>query len=58
MKLHRSSLSPLHMVAGGEKKHPVVVCDNKVMEWVGFGWIELRSPPTPEDLLKYPVVED
>ena len=50
----RGKLSNLRMVAGNEKKYRIVVCDGKVKEWVGFGWIDLRDA-TVEDEDKYPV---
>ena len=34
-----SKLSTLSMVAGGEKKHPVVIHEGMRKRWVGFGWV-------------------
>ena len=45
------------MVAGGEKRHPIVIDDRTVREWVGFGWIDLRRA-TSADFSKYPCVKD
>jgi hypothetical protein len=53
----RSKLSRIHMVAGGEKRHPTVILDGNVKDWVGFGWIDL-GPADDEDREKYPVVVD
>lgn len=49
-----SELSTLKMVAGGEKKHSVVIHDGEVKRWVGIGWITERKA-TEEDLKDYPV---
>lgn len=39
-----SDLTLLKMVAGGEKRHRIVVdTDGILKEWVGFGWISLRQ---------------
>jgi len=39
-----SDLTLLKMVAGGEKRHKIVVdTDGILKEWVGFGWIDLRQ---------------
>ena len=48
-------LSNLRMVAGQEKNYSRVICNGKVNEWVGIGWIELDVKPDPD---KYPVVID
>lgn len=53
----RSELASFKMVAGNEKKYGIVIDGNTVKEWVGFGWIDLRSP-TGADLQRYPKVVD
>lgn len=56
--VRRTELATILRVAGGEKRHPIVILDGVVREWVGFGWITL-DPATDEDRMKYPtVVED
>ncbi len=56
-KIPRRAVTTHAMVAGNEAKYRIVVEGGFVREWVGIGWIELR-PATPEDLEKYPTVED
>lgn len=53
----RAELSTLRMAAGNEKKYPAVIDDGRVKEWVGIGWIDVRTP-TLEDLAALPVVVD
>lgn len=53
----RSALSTVRMAAGNEKRHPIVIDDRTVKEWVGFGWIDLRRA-TAADFTKYPCVKD
>lgn len=53
--VHISDVSNIRMVAGGEKRHPIVIIDGIVKEWVGIGWIG-DLPPTPEEAEKYPTV--
>jgi len=48
-------VSTLRMVAGNEAKHPVVIHNDNLREWVGFGWITLRAA-TDKDRGKYPTV--
>lgn len=43
------------MVEGGERRHPIIIDGNRVMQWVGFGWISLREA-TPDDRTKYPAL--
>jgi len=51
-----SDLSLLKMVAGGEKRHKIVVdTDGILKEWVGFGWINLRQA-TEADRERWPRV--
>ena len=52
-------LSTIRMVGGGEKD-PVrckVIVDDRVKEWVGIGWIDVRAA-TDEDRRVLAVVED
>ena len=53
----RHAVSSLRMVAGNEKKHPIVILDGIVKEWVGIGWIG-EGKASIEDKRKYPTVED
>ena len=55
--VQRRDLATIRMVAGGEKRHPIVIDDRTVKEWVGFGWIDLRRA-TSADFTKYPIVKD
>ncbi|MEN3145731.1 hypothetical protein ABCW43_00290 [Neorhizobium sp. IRAMC:178] len=50
-----SQLSSLKMVSGGETRHPKVILDGNLKEWVGFGWID-EGPASPADEKKYPTV--
>jgi hypothetical protein len=51
-----SDLSLLKMVAGGEKRHKIIVdTDGILKEWVGFGWINLRQA-TERDRERWPRV--
>jgi hypothetical protein len=51
-----SDLTLLKMVAGGEKKHRIVVdTDGILKEWVGFGWVNLREA-TKADRERWPRV--
>ena len=52
-----SAVSNVRMAAGNEKKHPIVILDGIVKEWVGFGWIG-DDKATKADFKKYPTVED
>lgn len=53
----RQDLAPIRMTTGGEKKHPKVILDGHVKEWVGFGWIDLGEADEADRKL-YPVVVD
>lgn len=57
LTVKRSDLVTVRMVAGGEARHPVVIDDRTVKEWVGIGWIDLRRA-TADDYTKYPTVKD
>jgi hypothetical protein len=48
-------VSALSMVAGGEKRHPVIIHEGSKKQWVGFGWVD-EGPATDEDRAKYPEV--
>lgn len=45
----------LAMVAGGEKKYSRVINGDRLVEWVGIGWIPLRKA-TAKDKKTYPTV--
>lgn len=47
-------MTTIHMVQGGERKHPVVIVENHVMRWVGFGWVD-EGVATAKDRRKFPV---
>lgn len=51
-----SDCSVFRMVAGGEKKHPVVIRRGDKMQWVGFGWVN-EGRASEADKAKYPSVE-
>lgn len=44
------------MVAGQEKKTPIVIDKGIVKEWVGFGWIE-KGPAEIDHYECFPEVE-
>lgn len=48
-------LSKMSMVAGGEKKVSIVIDNGIVKQWVGIGWIDLRTA-TAADKKKYHTV--
>jgi hypothetical protein len=50
-----SKLTNMGMVAGYENEYSVVIDDDRVMEWVGIGWIDLRKA-TDADRKQYPAV--
>ena len=56
-KIPRSELSNLRMVAGNEKKYKMVILNDHLQEWIGFGWITIRLA-TDEDRKEFPIVED
>lgn len=39
-----SKLSSFAMVSGDEKRITKVIHNGKVKEWVGIGWVEVRTP--------------
>lgn len=47
--------SKVRMVAGGEERHPIVIDDGVVKEWVAIGWVD-NGPATEEDYERYPEV--
>lgn len=53
----RSQLSQIKMVAGNEKKYSRVILNNRIQNWVGFGWVDEGRATTAQKKL-YPVVED
>lgn len=53
LKIPRSELSNLRMVAGNEAQYSTVIVDGQVKNWVGFGWITLRDA-TDEDRATMP----
>ena len=53
----REELTKLRMVAGNEKRYSYIVDGDRVLQWVGIGWVEVRRP-TAEDLESLPVVVD
>ena len=70
MKIKRSEVTNLAMIAGNESKFTRIILNNeiqewvgftriilnnKIQEWVGFGWITLRDAK-PKDYEKYPLV--
>lgn len=50
-----SELTTIKMVAGNERKYGKVVHGGKLKEWVGIGWIDVRSA-TSSDERRYPFV--
>ena len=54
-KVSAKMLSKLAMIQGNEKKYSIVIDEDILKQWIGFGWIELREATT-EDLKKYPIV--
>lgn len=55
MDVEARELSSKAMCDGNESLYGIVVDGDTVKEWVGIGWIELRSA-TEEDREKYPTV--
>jgi hypothetical protein len=51
-----SKLSTISMVAGGEKRHPKVIHEGILKNWVGFGWVNEREA-TEEDKQTYPTAK-
>ena len=51
-----SELSSARMAAGNEKKYSMVIHNGQVKEWVGIGWIDVRSA-TKEDRKNLPMVK-
>jgi hypothetical protein len=52
-----NKLSTIAMVNGNEKKHPRVILDDHVKNWVGFGWVD-EGKATEKDKKDYPTVID
>lgn len=55
--LPRHAVSTIAMVNGNERKHSKVICDGRVMQWVGFGWVD-EGPPSAADRRRLPRVEE
>jgi hypothetical protein len=55
--IKRSKLSKVAMVAGGEKSITRVIDNNRVMNWVGIGWID-EGHATTKNKKEYPTVID
>jgi hypothetical protein len=53
----RRRTHPAIMGSGGKGKPRRVIDGDRLMEYVGIGWIELR-PATAEDRKRYPELED
>jgi len=54
----RRRAHPLYMGDGSKPGKPgIVIDDDRVMEYVGIGWIEIRKA-TKADLAKYPKLTD
>ncbi len=51
----RSELTNLRMVAGNEKKYSRVVIDGALKEWVGIGWVRIRTA-SDRDKAVYPTM--
>ena len=54
-EVHARELGKLVMAEGNESKYSIVIDEGTVKEWVGIGWIELRTA-TEADSLDYPTV--
>jgi ssDNA-binding Zn-finger/Zn-ribbon topoisomerase 1 len=51
----REKLSKTHMTTGGEKSISKVIDGDRVVEWVGIGWIDLREADE-RDRRRYPII--
>ena len=51
----RRAVGNVAMVNGNEKKHPRVILDGIVKNWIGFGWVD-EGKATAADRKKYPTV--
>lgn len=58
LKVKRSELTNLRMVAGNERKYDKVIIDGRVKEWVGIGWIDLGMSSDADRLPLPEVVAD
>ena len=54
-EVHARKLGKVAMAEGNESKYSIVIDNDIVKEWVGIGWIELRTA-TEDDLVLYPTV--
>ena len=50
-----SELSKFKMAAGGEKRYDCVIDEGILKDWVGIGWVDVRTA-TKNDYKKFPVV--
>lgn len=50
-----SELSIIKMVGNNEKKYKAVIENGILKDWIGFGWIDIRTA-TKEDHQKFPIV--
>ena len=55
--VRRSEISNIRMAAGNEKKYSMVILNGGLKEWVGIGWIPIRSA-TDDDRKKWPTVAE
>ena len=53
----RSKTGSILMGCGGDDKPGIVIDGDKVMEYVGIGWVELRTA-TQKDREEYPELTD
>lgn len=51
--VRRDHLTTHAMVAGNEAHIQRVILDGRLMEWVGFGWIDVTDddPPRPSEIV-------
>lgn len=56
-RIKRSEIGNFAMTAGNEKKFTRIICDGRVREWVGIGWVD-AGVPTEADRAKLPTVID
>ena len=57
MKLRRSDVSNVAMVGGNEKRFTRIICDGRVQNWVGIGWVD-EGPPSIAQQGRLPIVVD
>ena len=54
-KIDASELSNFRMAGGVEKRIKAVIDEDVLKEWVGIGWVDVRTA-LPADYEKYPTV--